>query len=85
MFKVVMCAQNMEKDMFTGLTEQEAEKFCIDNNWEFADENEFVRDLYVDEDDEEELEFDGSLDDYPDDYDLEFGFDPYAGCYTYDC
>lgn len=30
--------------------------------------------------------FEGEVaDDYPDDYDLEMGFDPYVGGYTYDC
>lgn len=33
----------------------------------------------------EEDEVEEEAEDYEDDYDLEVGFDPYAGCYTWDC
>ena len=36
----------------------------------------------VDEDGFEVEDFD---EDYEPDYDYDFGFDPYMGCYTYDC
>lgn len=34
----------------------------------------------------EDLEWEEECEGYfPEDYDLEVGFDPYEGCYTYDC
>ena len=44
------------------------------------------------DEDEEVLSFEGWLvwsfeeaEDFEEDYDLEVGFDPYCGCYTWDC
>ena len=34
---------------------------------------------------EKAQEANGDFDDEPSDADLEMGFDPYEGCYTYDC
>ena len=34
---------------------------------------------------EKAQEANGDFDDEPSDDQLEMGFDPYAGCYTYDC
>lgn len=65
-----------EVDIDTYDTEKEA-KWCIANNIEY------------DEDDSPEnwdfeiLELED--DDYDEPYDLEYGFDPYEGCYTFDC
>lgn len=65
-----------EVDIDTYDTEKEA-KWCIANNIEY------------DEDDSPEnwdfeiLELED--DDYDEPYDLECGFDPYEGCYTFDC
>ena len=58
--------------------EEIAVKFCEMNNWQWVDPLEpgYVWDLTIEEEEVEEDPYDE-----PD----ECGFDPYEGCYTWDC
>lgn len=40
---------------------------------------------YFEDEDEENFEEDEEREDFPDDYWLEMGFNPYEGCYDWDC
>jgi len=50
MYKVVMCAQRMRKDMFHGLSLSEAMNICEYYGWEVAPDGGFVWDLDIEED-----------------------------------
>ena len=51
MYKVVMCAQRMRKDMFNGLTLAEANGICEYYGWQVAPDGDgsFVWDLDIEE------------------------------------
>ena len=82
MKQYVVFAENKKTDEFISLgtfpTEEEAQ-WNIDNNIEW-DEDDVVEDwkIFIEEVDEDE-----EYDIY--EPDIECGFDPYMGCYTYDC
>lgn len=48
-FTVMMQAGKVRHEFMTFKTKEEAVHFCKENHWEWADENEFVWDLYIDE------------------------------------
>lgn len=50
-YKVVMNAQSVKKDMYTGLTLKQAEEICEDYGWEVAPDGGFVWDLSIEEED----------------------------------
>lgn len=80
--KHVVFAENKKTDEFISLgtfdTKEEAQ-WNIDNNLEW-DEDDVIEDwkIFIEEVDEDE-----EYDIY--EPDIECGFDPYLGCYTYDC
>lgn len=80
--KHVVFAENKKTDEFISLgtfdTKEEAQ-WNIDNNLEW-DEDDVIEDwkIFIEEVDEDE-----ESDIY--EPDIECGFDPYLGCYTYDC
>lgn len=51
MYKVIMVAGRVKKDMYTGLTEEQAVEICEDYGWEVAPDGEgsFVWDLEIEE------------------------------------
>lgn len=81
--KYVIFAENKKTDKFISLgtfdTREEAD-WNIENNLEW-DEDDVVEDweVFIEEVDEDEE------DDHFYEPDIECGFDPYSGCYTYDC
>lgn len=80
--KYVIFAENKKTDEFISLgtfdTREEAE-WNLENNLEW-DEDDVVEDweVFI-----EEVDEDRDYDIY--ELDIECGFDPYLGCYTYDC
>jgi len=50
LYKIVMTSGWTDKDMYTGLTEREAWEICEGYGWEYCDENSFVWDLTIVED-----------------------------------
>jgi len=80
--KYVIFAENKKTDEFISLgtfdTREEAE-WNLENNLEW-DEDDVVEDweVFI-----EEVDEDRNYDIY--EPDIECGFDPYLGCYTYDC
>ena len=85
MKKYVVFAENNKTDEFITLgtfDSQEEADWNIENNLEW-DEDDIIEDWHifteeVDENEDEE-------DDHFYEPDIECGFDPYDGCYTYDC
>lgn len=93
MFTYAIIARNTrtgeESRLVTGLSaDQTAEMLNpFHLNWILWDEDEDPTEweLFPEEEDEEEdIVFDEDFEDFDDDS-LEMGFDPYEGCYTYDC
>lgn len=80
--KYVIFAENKKTDEFISLgtfdTRKEAD-WNLENNLEW-DEDDVVEDweVFIEEVDEDD-------DDHFYEPDIECGFDPYLGCYTYDC
>lgn len=58
---------------------------CFDAAKTIAAYTDRTASLVWDETGEEVAYFDPNEDDEPADIDSDFGFDPYEGCYTYDC
>ena len=50
MYKIVMKASRVKKDFLSGLSWDAAQNFCDSYNWEWTDENEFVWELEIEED-----------------------------------
>lgn len=62
---------------------------CWDRMFPSDDSDDDWEDEWPDEDEEDDSEWE-EREDFPDDhlwdsYDLDFGFNPYMGCYDYDC
>ena len=49
MYKIIMRAGRVKKDMYTNLTEDEAVEICEDYGWEVAPDGGFVWDLEIEE------------------------------------
>lgn len=81
--KHVVFAENKKTDEFISLgtfNSKEEAQWNIDNNLEW-DEDDVIEDwkIFIEEVDEDEE------DDHFYEPDLDCGFDPYMGCYSYDC
>jgi hypothetical protein len=50
-YKIVMTAGRIHRDMYTGLTEEEATEICEGYGWEVAPDGGFVWDLEIEEED----------------------------------
>ena len=78
MFKIVaLNTKTLEKLEWFGYSTREDAQYDIDNSLEW-DEDDVIEDWKFSIEEYEE-------DEEPADIDDDFGFDPYAGCYTYDC
>ena len=51
LYRVVLVSCRVRRTVISGVTEEEAIRFCDDNNWEYAPDGGFVWDLEIEEDD----------------------------------